>query len=394
MSASQNIDNAELFTSCAENSTNIILNTVPVVAPVLATIPDSATDATATSDEVITSAYIDLDHITVDSSIQNEKNSRIQTCLDNLPDSGQDRVVRWQHAGLDGTEPFDFIGVLDGHGKVHAHEKNRAVREERAPKKHFIECFDDISLETKDKIYRAENPMLELISYFSTVAHNLYDHGTGAVVSFARIYSDRVETFNVGDARSLVFIDGKLVYINESHTAANMREQERLTREFDLNSLTSARVCIVPASTIELMSPTDIRSIKSTYTVFKHEDANGNYTETRLAPSQSLGHNNVTGYEISTSVIPYTPEQTVHVVTTTDGVMDMVCMPDGWTPDTLPTDLQFLATTDAQNIAKWARHRWSQEWTVHADGYTTGKQTFPKTRYGQDDIGIATWTKV
>ena len=386
MSASQNIDNAELFTSCVENSTNIILDAVPVAVP--------ATDTTTDTTTVATNAYIDIDHITVDCSIQNEKNSRIQTGLDNLPDSGQDRVIRWQHAGLDGTEPFDFIGVLDGHGQVPANEKNLAAREQRAPKKHFIECFDDISPETKDKIYRAEYPMLELISYFSTVAHNQYHHSTGAVASFARIYSDRVETFNVGDATSLVFIDGKLVYINERHTAANMREQERLTREFDLNSSTSARVCIVPSSTLELMSATDIRSIKSTYTVFKHEDANGNYTETRLAPSQSLGHNNVTGYEICMSVIPYTPEQTVHVITDTDGVMDMVCMPVGWTPDVLPTDLQFLATTDAQDIAKWARERWSQEWTVHADGYTPGKQTFPKSRYGQDDIGVATWTKV
>ena len=311
----------------------------------------------------------------------NNKNTVVSALL-NLHDSGQDRTIRWHH---EGENPFDFIGVLDGHGTIPRYETSRSTCT------HFVDAVENLSAEIKEAIFCAENPMEALIEYFSGPGKNSYHHSTGAVASFARIYSDRIESFNVGDANTLIYLDGNLVYMNKHHEPTCPEEKERLD-----STIGSANYRVDPATKLVVTSPTDINQVYGTYTLFFHLDQYGRRVETMLAPSQSLGHNNITGYKVSRYSIPYLPSQHVKVVVATDGVMDMVYTPANWyieSNDALPDDLQMLATSNAIEIASWARKRWGQEWTTHAAGYSPGKQTFPENKLGQDDVGVVTFTQ-
>ena len=305
----------------------------------------------------------------------------VDVALLNLVDCAQDRVFHWHYNGGE-DEPFDFIGVLDGHGRV----DNRANAEQI----HFVDRVERLPDEIKHAIFRAPNPMQALIDYFAGDGNGLYCHTTGAVASFARIYADRVETFNVGDAASLVFVDDRLRYMNEPHTSRNEKEQNRL-KNGKKNYYTR------PSYRMEVISTTDIRKAEATYTIFCETTLSGLINETMLAPTQSLGHNDVSGYDIDVHVVPLEPNQKVHVVVTSDGVMDMVYLPEEWNQNAeeLPDDIQFLASNRATEIAAWGRRRWNQEWTTHVPGYaTTGRQKFPENKQGQDDIGVVTFTRL
>lgn len=318
-------------------------------------------------------------NVEVELNIQNETN-KVRTALLNLPDCGQDRVMQWHNDGSDGTEPFDLIAVFDGHGTIPVGDLPYS--------KHFVNCLDELSQDTKCRIFTSNNPMEALIKYFSTTGKFLYHVRTGAVASIARIYNDRIETFNVGDATTMVFIDDKLAFINKHHNAENPEEAIRLKATFEPHGYS-----IKLSEKLQVISPTNIKQVPSTYTTFYHTDAHGKRVETVLAPTQSLGHNDATGYDIAVDFIPYSRTQRVKVIVMTDGVMEMVYLPKDWDPfQELPDDLRFLTQADAPEIANWARSRWSQEWTTHVPGYAIGKQRFEENKYGQDDIGVATFS--
>ena len=293
----------------------------------------------------------------------------MDTCLLNLADCGQDRICISKNGTTYSGESFDVITVFDGHGLP------------KSGKCHFIDCLDAASEADRARIWASPNPMESWIEYFNTTT---YDHGTGAVCAIARIFQNRIETFTIGDATVLIFVDDALKYINQDHNADNKDEVNRLKETHG-----PMKFSIEPAKRLEVFGPNDIRQVDATCTVF-YSSA---HTSTSLAITQSLGHNNITGYNMEKNIIYYEPHQKVQVIVCSDGVMDMVCTGSD-NKTAVEDDLAFLSRSSASEIAHWAKERWRQEWITHVAGYSgTGKQKFPENKLGQDDVSAATWTK-
>jgi serine/threonine protein phosphatase PrpC len=274
----------------------------------------------------------------------------------------QDFVFTHHHvASSDGEPTFDILAVFDGHG----------VKYEDDDERYFMYHLRNAPL---DSLLSAADPVTALVDYLRQFEEK-YDIMGGAVGSIVHIYPDRVVSFNVGDSKTLVFLDGLLVYSNQGHTGRNPLEKERLSKTHVGRTRNQHSHCPV------VLNSTDITMIHSSYTIFYHPLASVN-----IAPTQSFGHHGVTGYDPDTGIVPYTPEQKVHVIVASDGLMDMVSM-------THIDDVDFLSRAGAQEIGAFAEGRWNQSWNYVFQGKVvqTGHQ-FP--RDSRDDVGVVTWTKM
>lgn len=275
----------------------------------------------------------------------------------------QDFVFTHHYVSSDesGGESFDILAVFDGHG----------LKYEDGNARYFMHYLRNAPLAL---LLSAADPVTALVDHLRQFEKK-YDIFGGAVGSIVHIYSDRIVVFNVGDTKTLVFLDGSLAYINQGHTSQNPLEKERLSTTYFGRTSTKSAHC--PA----VINSTDITMVNSTYTLFYHALATVN-----LAPTQSFGHHGVTGYDADTATIPYSPEQKVHVVVASDGLMDMVAMNSA-------EDIAFLSGSSAQEIGAFAQARWGQTWNYVYEGKVvqTGHQ-FPSDAH--DDVGVITWTKM
>ncbi len=258
-------------------------------------------------------------------------------------------------------ESFDILAVFDGHGQKYEDTNER----------YFMYHLRNAPLA---QLLSASDPVTALVDYLRQFEAK-YDIMGGAVGSIVHIYSDRVVTFNVGDTKTLVFLDGLLAYSNQGHTSQNPLEKVRLSKtHFGIT-------CTKPAHCPAVLNSTDITMVNSTYTIFYHPLAAVN-----LAPTQSFGHHGVTGYEADTCTIPYSSEQKVHVIVASDGLMDMVAMGSA-------EDMSFLSGASAQDIGAFAQARWGQSWNyVFQDKIVQTGHQFPSDAH--DDVGVVTWTKM
>ena len=278
---------------------------------------------------------------------------------------GKDQDFVFTHhyvpSGECGGESFDILAVFDGHG----------LKYEDGDTRYFMDYLRNAPLAL---LLSAADPVTALVDYLRQFEKK-YDILGGAVGSIVHIYSDRVVMFNVGDSKTLVFLDGLLTYCNQGHTSQNPLEVERLSTTY------LGRTSTKPAHCPAVLNSTDITMVNSMYTLFYHALATVN-----IAPTQSYGHHGVTGYEPDTCTIPYSPDQKVHVVVASDGLMDMVAMNSA-------EDIAFLSSSSAQEIGAFAQARWSQTWNYVYEGKVvqTGHQ-FPRDAH--DDVGVITWTKM
>lgn len=283
----------------------------------------------------------------------------------NLPlAKGQDYVFTYQHRVVaDGSEDVDgsdcdILAVFDGHGSV------------KHPERDFMRILREAPLAS---LLLAADPVQSLVDYLRSFDEQ-YDCTMGAVGSIVRIFNDRIETFNVGDSATLVFIDGVLAYRNSAHNSVSPREVDRLKAWRDNGGC--CHYSIEPGFAPGVVDGSTITCRPSHYTVFNQLDKH-----IKLAPSQSFGHHGITGYCPDTATIPYSPEQRVHVVLASDGLMDMVSC-DG-------CDLDVLSSQSASELAAFAERRWKQSWRY----VYQGKTIRDGYRFDDfDDIGVATWS--
>lgn len=273
---------------------------------------------------------------------------------------GQDYTFVHHHAATsDQDEDYDILAVFDGHGTVYVPERDFMTYLRAAPLAELL-CQED--------------PVAALAEYFRSHGSR-YDIQTGAVASIVRIYKDRIQSFNVGDTKTLVFLDGHLAYSNVAHNAQNPAELARL------NVSHLGKVSKEASQCPRVLNAAEITMQRSDYILFHREPG---LQPVKLAPTQSFGHHDITGYAAEVSVIPYSPEQCVQVVVASDGLMDMVAME-------FAEDVAFLATSSAQDLCAFGEQRWSQPWRyVYGGKLIQDGHSFP--RNNRDDVGVATWT--
>jgi len=277
----------------------------------------------------------------------------------NLPlAKGQDFVFTCRHEGDDGCiDSCDILAVFDGHGPVSNDPDLDFMHHLRAAPLH--------------ELLVAVDPVTALVDYLHGLGKN-YDAAMGAVGSIVRIYRDRIETFNVGDTATMIFLDGALVYKNVGHCSNVPSELVRL-RE----TVGGGRFYIETSTKPAVVDDTKITIQSSPYTIFRHSSK-----PVKLAPSQSFGHHGITGYRPETATIAYSAEQRVHIVVASDGLMDMV------STDYAP-DLEALSVLSAVELGALAERRWKQPW----DYVYNGKLVQSGYRFCDfDDVGIVTWT--
>ena len=169
-----------------------------------------------------------------------------------------------------------------------------------------------------------------------------------------------IEVINVGDSKTVVIINGNIVYTTTEHTFHNEAEVERTEKQI---------IQISPTMAPFPINECVVKMVRSDLGMFTNGEI--------LVPSQSFGHDNITGLAPSVLRIPYTPEDTVRIICGSDGFWDM-CM----------EQYRLLAFDSPEALIQIAEDRWKQQWEFHEDG----KEPVI-TSYGDDldDIAIAVW---
>jgi len=232
------------------------------------------------------------------------------------------------YAGTGRIGNIDYIFLFDGHGT------NNVIRQ--------IREMD------MDEIATSSDPVQAV---HQRLVGNTY--GSGSTMAFARITDTHVETFNCGDSSIRVLLNGTTVHQSTPHTFLDTKEVQRTQH-------TVAR--IQPCRTPFPVSSTRVEDILSPVGHFSCGES--------LVPSQSLGHNNMTGLS---------PERfTLHIQHT--DILRMVVSSDGFS-DMLVDE----STGTAKELAEEAHRRWFQKWDYMYKG------TLVQTDFGGDvdDIGIA-----
>ena len=228
------------------------------------------------------------------------------------------------------TKDSQYVAVFDGHGTN--------------------KCIEHIRRLDMDNIMETDNPMLTL---WQITLQDTFR--TGATASIARITGTRIELWSMGDSEMHVFINGNPVYSTEVHTFTNPKEIER---------------------TKTLVHR--IRDVKAPFPVSETRVENVNspvgdfITGESLVPSQSLGHNGMTGFAPCMKSIDFMPTDKVRIVGGSDGLFDM---------------LVHVSNGSASQIVAEAERRWRMKWDFF-DGTHTHK-----TDYGGsiDDISCVIW---
>jgi serine/threonine protein phosphatase PrpC len=178
--------------------------------------------------------------------------------------------------------------------------------------------------------------------------HKAYHRNSGSTYYEARVFRDRVEVSISGDSQVAIMIDGRIEYMSTPHNMKNPLEKERLAHRLQMRDVwvtDSGKVAkVIAANKITLRD--------SEYVHF----ANGD----KIAMSQCLGHQSVTGLMPEKFTMPLQPGQVVCVVGGSDGFWDMINL----TGESAETDIAFLSNHTASEVVGLAEARWKQEWTI------------------------------
>ena len=111
---------------------------------------------------------------------------------------------------------------------------------------------------------------------------------------------------------------------------------------------------------------------------------------TRLAMSQSLGHNHITGYEPECHTEYFNESDKMRVVCGSDGFFDMILLEDGENEEDNKQDLLDITNMEVQAILDKVEARWKQKWILDngsSSGYVSA--IFEPDMY--DDISTILW---
>jgi serine/threonine protein phosphatase PrpC len=192
-----------------------------------------------------------------------------------------------------------------------------------------------------NKLITKSNPIETLSKYINNniLYHNNYS--SGSTMCLVKIYSNRIECTNCGDSQVAILKNGKLEYMNQEHNYKNEKERERL----------KDKVNYIPSYNIKISSHDTLVSVYSEYIEWNTEDA-----DLKLACTQSIGHNDITGFEPENKIIQLVAGDKYKIILGSDGLWEMI-MDD-------EIDIEQLYTKNANEIMKQTTDRWLQEWNM------------------------------
>lgn len=235
------------------------------------------------------------------------------------------------YAGVGRIHNTDYIFAFDGHGTHHV--------------------IDQIRNMNMDDIASASNPVFAVHERLQGDSYR-----SGSTMAFARKTGNLIETFNCGDSALHVYVNGMLRHVSTAHTFTNPVEIKRTESMVHFIKPTMAPFPVSDTTIHEILSPEGH---------FKTGEA--------LVPSQSLGHNNMTGLEPELFTLTVKPTDHVRMIVGSDGFWDMRVNPSG----------------NAQTLTQEALRRWKQEWDYPYLGRIV------KNRFeDRDDICVAVYDDV
>ena len=288
--------------------------------------------------------------VVVDVSYQehtHEKKTFINGAL-RLLGSGQDFLAFGKGDG------FDWGILLDGHGNDSYINLMRTV--------------DWQSTMTNENPWQTLHDLIKSEQFANS-------KGSGSTLLMLRAYSDHLETLSIGDSGLAIYKNGAMVYKSTEHNSENIIERERV-KSRNVHFLKSTKVPFV-------VSSDSMRMKQPCYTLFENGD--------NIAPTQSLGHSNVTGYAPETHIEYFAPEDDMRCVLYSDGFGDMFLFKADIEEDRLNDERDILAKT-AVELANKAAARWEQLWKVYYaedNPQLFSKQSFPPNM--RDDVGVLVW---
>ena len=198
---------------------------------------------------------------------------------------------------------------------------------------------------------------------------------TGTTLLMLRAYSDRLETLSVGDSGLAIYKNGAMVYQSTEHNSKNESEKERLK---------SRNVLFEESRKVPfLVSSTSMRMKSPDYMQFENGEI--------FAPTQALGHSNITGYAPETHTEYFATEDEMRCVLYSDGFGDMFLFEADEEEERLKDERDILTMT-AEELANKAEERWSQMWKVYYVEHIP--DMFMMTAFdptSRDDVGVLVW---
>lgn len=246
---------------------------------------------------------------------------------------GQDYTVSGQIV-IDG-EPVKYAVVFDGHGTDNV-----------------IRFIRNIKPEKMDEIMATDDPATNLFHYINYATPKLCIRGecSGSTMCLARIFPTHVEIINVGDSQAVVFKNGQIEFISETHEYGNPKEKERLEKTGRIHYA-------IDSQNMKVVSETEIRVTKSFYIVHKNDGV-------QLALSQALGHDGKTGISPDHTVIPYEKSDDIRIILGSDGFFDMV-LREREEEKFVTQDLLDVLDMSGEAILQRTVYRWTKEWEMY-----------------------------
>ena len=264
---------------------------------------------------------------------KNTHNFTITSKINQLS-KGQDYIYMDDIEDITGEECKVAV-VFDGHG-------NDKV----------INFIRSISNGNMNLLLKQSNPIQSVANHINNYLLQSQYESSGSTMCMVKIFSDRIECINCGDSQVAVYKNGSLEFLSKEHNYENEKERERL--KYDVN--------FVPSSNIKMINHDTLISVYSEYIEWEFP---GTYT--KLACSQALGHNNITGYYPDHTVIQITENDTFKVVIGSDGLWEMIMKDDA-------QDVNNLYNMDATTIVEQTTNRWLQLWNMQ-DAINNNKQS-------------------
>jgi len=247
---------------------------------------------------------------------------------------GQDYVEHGHGVDVESGEEFDWVILNDGHGS------NSCIR--------FIR---DIPIEKKAKLMGTADPVEAFVLHIDSSGCVEQYESSGATVVIVKFYSKYAICFSSGDSQVAVFKDRKLEYLSKEHNCHNAEEVTRMTNM-------GFKVSTDRNTNSKMVSKNQLVVTDSVHMAFPGKNDDGR----RLACTQALGHNSLTGYAPERKCIIYEPGSSYRFVLGSDGFMDMHM----WNSS---EDIEEILTKTAQQLCGKAAGRWMQTWEVtHPDG--------------------------
>jgi serine/threonine protein phosphatase PrpC len=263
---------------------------------------------------------------------------------------------------------FDYGVLLDGHGT------NTFIN--------LMRQQDWLSIMSQEDPWDALYIILKTIR-FQKIRGSF--ESSGSTLLMMRAFEDRIETISVGDSQIVIFKNDEYVYGTTPHNRKNPLEVERLPNHPYYSY--SKKSNNIPA----IKSATSLRAITSEYNYFVH---------TMLAMTQSIGHNDITGYEPERKTIFFDANDKMDVIMGSDGLWEMILLDDGRHPiseEDMPDvlqDKQDLLTMNAAELASKSEARWKKtDWKYYWSLNSLEKFIINGFDGSYDDISAIKWTR-